>query len=196
MTNIKRATIGGYIMAFVNNERHCGRITAFDDKNITFLAEDTFTYVAPRDKCYKATPGEVAKATEEFKRIREEEKLEIEILAEELKDFDEHPELTETTPNRSIVGKSYKEVYQKTRCASKRQSQDCGDELAQLMRGLTLEKVYEKTAKIMGLAPAELQIAYSHLNNGQIRMVLGNRIRGMLKNGKTSIGLVIGVMQS
>lgn len=76
---------------------------------------------------------------------------------------------------------------------------DINDEAAQILRGLTLEAMYEvvpvllvergyKSKSIKSTTAdaiqAELRQMYGHLNHGQQRMNLGNRLRAALKGGK------------
>lgn len=59
---------------------------------------------------------------------------------------------------------------------------DNGDEVAKALRGMDLDDVIKAAADVLDVVPAELRAKYSHLNNGQIRMNLGNRIRKAVKN--------------
>ena len=59
---------------------------------------------------------------------------------------------------------------------------DVGDKTANLLRGAKgSEDLYRIGAKILGCSAAELEGKYGHLNPGQIRMNIGNRIRAKLK---------------
>lgn len=68
---------------------------------------------------------------------------------------------------------------------------DIGDSVAEKLRGLSLEEQYKVCAELLravGEASAsraavirELEERYGHLNPGQVRMNLGNRMRGALK---------------
>lgn len=61
---------------------------------------------------------------------------------------------------------------------------DIGDEVALLLRPAeTLDDVYRIAAKYLGVPEDELRAKYKHLNNGQQRMNLGNRMRGHMKKG-------------
>ena len=59
----------------------------------------------------------------------------------------------------------------------KRLRVDCGDEVAEELRPLTLEKVYATVAKGTGATAKSLHEKYNHLNLGQQRMNLGNMLR-------------------
>lgn len=62
----------------------------------------------------------------------------------------------------------------------------CDDDVANLLAGKDLDKVYELTAKALtkagveGGTEPELRKRYKHLNVGMQRMNLGNRMRGAL----------------
>lgn len=77
------------------------------------------------------------------------------------------------------------EKYQKAKSASGSMSMNNGDRVAVALVGLALAEVYELAAEIVTaeakpVAVADLQAKYAHLNDGQQRMNLGNRIRGTL----------------
>lgn len=54
---------------------------------------------------------------------------------------------------------------------------DIGDETAVALREKTLDEVYDHAAELIGVAVEDLKSKYGHLNAGQQRMNLGNRIR-------------------
>jgi hypothetical protein len=60
-------------------------------------------------------------------------------------------------------------------------SMDCGDPLAQLMRGLEPHEVCLLADTVLGEEAGHHSTRYGHLNAGQQRMNSGNRIRGALK---------------
>lgn len=70
--------------------------------------------------------------------------------------------------------------YIVVKAASGRNSLDKGDETAILLRGKTLEQVYEIASEWTKVSVAILMTSYKHLNLGQQRMVLGNRIRRLV----------------
>lgn len=70
--------------------------------------------------------------------------------------------------------------------SSGRVSHDNGDSVASDLRGKTLEEVYCVVADQIKIPVPELQAKYSHLNPGQQRMSLGNRLRGHLKRSQRS----------
>lgn len=82
--------------------------------------------------------------------------------------------------------------YNECRAASGRKSCDNGDEIALNLRGKPLEHVYEIVSEIISEGTDEkpedilkqLMIKYSHLNPGQQRMCLGNRLRGFYRSRK------------
>jgi hypothetical protein len=61
--------------------------------------------------------------------------------------------------------------------SSGRQTLDCGDKIASLLRGMELGYVYKVAAFNLGESVEALTARYSHLNPGMQRMTLGNRIR-------------------
>jgi hypothetical protein len=63
-------------------------------------------------------------------------------------------------------------------------SVDIRDALAKPLRGCTLDEVYKIAAKELEASEKSLRDAYNHLNNGQQRMTLGNRLRGQARKEK------------
>lgn len=68
--------------------------------------------------------------------------------------------------------------YQPCVAASGKKSKDNNDAVAQELRGQTLDFAYTRAAEYLQVAEDALRAQYSHLNPGQQRMCLGNRIRG------------------
>lgn len=68
--------------------------------------------------------------------------------------------------------------YQTSRSASGAKTMHSGDEVARLLEGMTLEEVKDIAVNLIG--DPGLETKYSHLNAGQQRMNLGNRIRGFV----------------
>lgn len=60
---------------------------------------------------------------------------------------------------------------------SGRKAFDIGDKVADHLRGKTLEEIYVIAAKALGESVKDLASRYGHLNPGQQRMCLGNRMR-------------------
>ena len=71
--------------------------------------------------------------------------------------------------------------YVKTKRPEGSASADCGDMLAKTLRDLEPLEVAAMADKVLGEASGTHAAKYSHLNNGQIRMNSGNRIRAFLK---------------
>ena len=67
---------------------------------------------------------------------------------------------------------------------------DNGDEVATRLRGMELDDVIDIAASVLGVTMTELRDQYAHLNNGQIRMNIGNRIRKAVKNDPALLVLV------
>lgn len=55
---------------------------------------------------------------------------------------------------------------------------DIGDEIAKALRGKSLAENYKFAADRLGETETALRAKYAHLNPGQQRMCLGNRLRG------------------
>lgn len=62
-----------------------------------------------------------------------------------------------------------------------------GDEVGRMLEGTTLAEVYLKASHLLGVTEAELLVKYGHLNPGQQRMNLGNRMRGYLRRVGTTV---------
>jgi hypothetical protein len=75
----------------------------------------------------------------------------------------------------------YRATLQKTTTATGNKSLDNGDSVALLLRGADLETVYQIGARELGVTVTELKTKYAHLNPGQQRMNVGNRVRGAIK---------------
>lgn len=81
------------------------------------------------------------------------------------------------------------EKYQKARAASGSYSQHNGDPVAVALQGANLDEVYSLASEVTGVPESDLHAKYDHLNPGQQRMSLGNRIRGVVnKMNKTEGG--------
>lgn len=68
--------------------------------------------------------------------------------------------------------------YQPCVAASGKKSKDNNDAVAQELRGQTLDFAYSRAAEYLQVSEDSLRAQYKHLNPGQQRMCLGNRIRG------------------
>jgi hypothetical protein len=95
-------------------------------------------------------------------------KTKIELLEEEVE--------LEADNSKSTNGRDLSR-YQPCRAASGRKSLDNGDETAMNLRGKTLEEAYDIGSQYLGETVTALKSRYSHLNPGQQRMCLGNRLR-------------------
>ena len=56
-----------------------------------------------------------------------------------------------------------------------------GDAVATNLAGLSLEAVYSVASQALSIPVEDLQAKYGHLNPGQQRMNLGNRLRGLVQ---------------
>ena len=93
--------------------------------------------------------------------------------------------LINTQRRNGIVPADYLERYQRyTRVAEdgvKSRSVDNGDAVARAFREMDLEQGYEYVAATIGTSPEALRAQYGHLNVGQQRMNIGNRLRAFLR---------------
>lgn len=72
------------------------------------------------------------------------------------------------------------EGYTKTKAASGSVSLHNGDAVAVALVGLTLAEVVQVASEALDTPQKDLEAKYQHLNPGQQRMNLGNRIRGVV----------------
>lgn len=70
--------------------------------------------------------------------------------------------------------------YVDSRSASGSKTKHNGDPVATALAGATLEEVYDLTAEATEIEKAELQEKYKARNDGMQRMILGNRLRGIV----------------
>ena len=75
-----------------------------------------------------------------------------------------------------------KYVIHEAKTASGRPYVDINDEVANLLRGKTLDEIYTMTAEKLKVSKESLAAKYKHLNVGMQRMNLGNRLRKALKD--------------
>lgn len=95
-------------------------------------------------------------------------------------------------PSRSIVPVDYRKkcVRDKaTRTPGGNPTVSCGDALARFLAGKTVEQVAAIAESASGgaLKAESLLAAYAHLNPGQRRMNIGNRIRALVKEGSWTV---------
>lgn len=69
---------------------------------------------------------------------------------------------------------------------SKSGQHDVGDEVATLLRGKEIDECYTTAARFLKVPEDDLRQRYGHLNPGQQRMNLGNKMRFFLKKGSKS----------
>lgn len=101
------------------------------------------------------------------------------------------PEQTEKPKlrSKSIVPVGYRErcvIDKEHKTAGGNPSVHNGDALAVFLRGKSLEQVFELASKHLEGGGA-LRAKYAHLNPGQQRMNVGNRLRSALKDGLWAI---------
>jgi len=203
MKIIERVSKGGYVQADTlgTGDWEVGKITDFDAKHVWFQSAADMQIVKIRRKeAFKATAQDYSKASKveadgvEGNLTEEEEVLEgmgqgDEGEADEEEevlegmgqgDEDEGEEEEEGEESRSIVKKSYKKHYHKVKVGG-RTTQNCGDLVSEKLLGKTLEEVYDTVAETLEEDVDNLAARYEHLNPGQQRMVLGNKLRAFYK---------------
>lgn len=82
------------------------------------------------------------------------------------------------TPKSGFFRPEIRARYQTVRADGK-VNVDCGDQLAAELRTLTLPETYAKAAVALNTTEEALVEKYKHLNPGQQRMCLGNRLRAL-----------------
>lgn len=97
--------------------------------------------------------------------------------------LDKAPPISAVAMATGGVGDSIKVVERKER--AKQGITDIGDPVAVALRAAkNLDDVYEIGAKALGETVQYLKTRFGHLNNGQQRMQVGNRMRTAFKKGK------------
>jgi hypothetical protein len=95
----------------------------------------------------------------------------------------DHLTLAPTTKNRYGRQPTKKAVDRREK-QKQEGVRDNGDTVAIILRSCTsLDDVYKTASKHLGVPESTLREKYAHLNNGQQRMNLGNRLRGAHKAG-------------
>lgn len=202
----KRMRIRDYVAITVNGNFVIGRITAKSDSTtgsvVKIKSNNGKSYSVSADAVMKATKKEYEEATEEAKEevveyIYGEDTERVSSLASSKEpvlvgsETEEAKEEAKEEAEGSMpsIMRKYRKLYITTNSVGGKKKLDCGDEVAEALRDfISIEDVYKITQLILNQADGEEPISvedlkekYSHLNNGQIRMCLGNRIRGMLK---------------
>lgn len=78
----------------------------------------------------------------------------------------------------------YLNLYKRTKIMTEKGVKiavDCGDKVAEELRGLPLAVVYIEVSHILDVTVKELHARYGHLNNGLQRMALGNLARKVVR---------------
>ena len=144
-----------------------GRVVSWTDGEITVAqAGDNFEVTFPRDEMVRATKEEYAQA----------EDTHFELLAQ----ADRSDEVEVERPLANIR----KYEYEVCLSASGKKSKDNADEVAIMLRGKTLDEVYGIAESLLTISAEELKARYTHLNAGQQRMNVGNRLRAHIKKSK------------
>lgn len=163
---IKRINIG---MAVRTTDLEIyGNITAYTESTVTItVAGSDIEATVERDEIEKATKEELEQAIAQVATDEED----VEVVA------------PESSFNR-LASKAKNDQYVLYISTSGKKSLDNGDEVAIMLRGKTLDEVYQITSDWVGISVEELIERYKHLNAGQQRMNLGNRLRRYIIAGK------------
>lgn len=78
--------------------------------------------------------------------------------------------------------RKYRQRYAVSITSNQTKSLSCGDSVAKQLESKSVKEVYEIVCGELGLDIAETKKKYEHLNLGQQRMCLGNRLRAALKS--------------
>ena len=144
-----------------------GRVVEWTDGEITVAqAGNNFEVTFPRDEMVRATKEEYAQAEDAH--------------FEELAQADRSDEADTERP----LAKIRKYEYEVCLSASGKKSKDNADEVAVMLRGKTLDEVYGIAESWLTTSAEELKARYAHLNAGQQRMNVGNRLRACIKKSK------------
>lgn len=120
---------------------------------------------------------------EEIEEIPDQ--LEIEEAAEPAQTSVE-PKLVNINERKNgKVDALYLNIYKRTKIMTDKGVKiavDCGDKVAEELRGLPLTAVYIEVSHILDVTVKELHAKYGHLNNGLQRMALGNLARKVIRD--------------
>ena len=119
---------------------------------------------------------------EEFEGIPDQ--LEIEEAAEPAQTSVEPKTVNINERKNGKVDALYLNIYKRTKIMTDKGVKiavDCGDKVAEELRGLPLTAVYIEVSHILDVTVKELHARYGHLNNGLQRMALGNLARKVVR---------------
>lgn len=167
---IKRVAKGGYIQELSGN---IGVITGSDETHVFYIDATGEERTVARAGAYKATRKEYETAVEQFEETETAEIVESLGLEQDAED--------EAGATKTIIKKSYLEVYASVKSARGHSSHICGDDVSMMLIGKTVEEVAEIVEEYTGWSGAALLAQYAHLNPGQQRMCIGNRFRTWVK---------------
>lgn len=202
---IKRVTKGGYIKADTTGTGtwEVGKIIRANDQKVWFVsANDGQEVWVSRDEAYKATAEEYKQAKDAAQHSEDMEKAKYvesvqQRIADEQDDAPESVGLTDMeheagefeleqeqdgegdeddAPRSMSIKPEYRQRYGSLKIDG-RTTQTCGDETAMQLVGMDLPSTYRLVANECGLDVDELMNRYAHLNNGQQKMCLSNRLR-------------------
>lgn len=103
----------------------------------------------------------------------------LEAAQEEQDEPEDDEETTGGTMSRKL--RRYAQQYTKATNTKGTATRICGDSISRILLQLTLDQTYGTASNFLGDTVEALRARYAHLNPGQQRMNLGNRIRGLAK---------------
>jgi len=136
------------------------------------------------------TLGEEAEETlgeEDEETLGEEEEETLGEEAEETLGEEDEETLGEEAEPRDIVDPKYRALYARTRSANGNRSFDRGDELAEALRGRTIEQILNLCYSLL----PEKVGRWDHLNVGQRSMNARNAIRNAVRKGTLDAALAL-----
>lgn len=212
---IKRVTKGGYIKADTTGTGtwEVGKIIRANDRKVWFVsANDGQEVWVSRGEAFKATAEEYKQAKNAAQDVEDTAKAEfvgsVQQRIAEQEDAPESVGLTdmeheanefeqeqEDAPRSMSIKPEYRQRYGSLKIDG-RTTQTCGDETAMQLVEMDLPSTYRLVASECSLDVDELMERYAHLNNGQQKMCLSNRLRAFRRkaaeaNTKTKLSNAI-----
>lgn len=95
-------------------------------------------------------------------------------------------------PMKRLKDPEYRKRLVKATTAQGTKSLNNGDPIAKMFEGKDLMEIYEIGSKQLDTTIGALREKYCHLNPGQIRMNIGNRIRGKIRKEEREAAEMLG----
>jgi nitric oxide reductase activation protein len=176
----KGASIKGAIIN-VKGEAIMGVVQDIERENITAV---TAWAVPERTEEAQAEEPKAEEAQAEPERAITDDERADEAQAEE-EDEEEDEEEAGRGMARQLAAARVRYEHCRTKLGKK--SMRCGDEVSVALSALDHVQACDLLDLLLGDARGTALTRYAHLNNGQIRMNSGNRIRNLVKKGEASI---------